>query len=257
MDFKKYTLDMTRVERESFLRSVLTPYVPAHNIEAIIAGDCLGEQVDKDILHTIGNECIRRRCLYAGGLSLGTSLYGGLGSFVLYPLDFAQFAYHAAKLSQELYYIFGRRDMFRYRKQDDLEALIYILAGADAAITLSGTTLGALGQLLYRKGCDKLSLKALGALPFVGGALHGSMSAYALYSLAEEYRLKLIEMNEKHQDDAVITPQAIGEVVDVEFHEAEVNLKQFCNLAKLRELYSYLADGYIDEQEFEQLKLNL
>ncbi len=257
MDVKKYTLDMTKVDRESFLRSVLLPYVAAHSIEEMIAGDCLCDQVDMDILRSIGNECVRKRCLYVGGLSLGASLYGALGSFVLYPLDFAQFAYHAAKLSQELYYIFGRKDMFRYRKQDDLEALIYILAGADAAITLSGTTLGALGQILYRKGCDKLSMKALGALPFVGGALHGSMSAYALYSLAEEYRLKLMEMNEKHAHPSQENHKAIGEVVDVEFHEAEVNLKHFCNLEKLRELYSYLAHGYINEQEFEQLKLNL
>ncbi len=258
MDIKKYTLDMTKVDRDSFLRSVLQPYVPAHQIEAIVASDCISDLVDSDILMRVGAECIRKRCMYVGSLSLGTSLYGALGSFVLYPLDFTQFAYHAAKLSQELYYLYGRKDLFRYRKQDDLEALIYILAGADAAITLSATSLAALGQFLYRKGCRSLSMHTLSALPFVGGAIHGSMSAYALYSLAEEYQLKLMEMNEQKQGDtAQKHAKQIGEVVDVEYREAEVNLKHFCNLERLRELYAFLEHGYINEQEFEQLKLNL
>ena len=133
-----------------------------------------------------------------------------------------------------------------------------MLIGADGVLTLSSASLSVIGQKLYEKVCKKLSFKGLAALPFVGSAVHGSMSAYALYSLADEYREKLIELNEQSQatsGDEIV--KEIGQFIDVEYHEAEEKLRHFCNLERLRQLYMYLENGYINQQEFEQLRLNL
>ncbi len=257
MDVKKYTWEKTKVNREHFLRKVLAPYMSATKLERVIESESVCDVVDQKMLQSIGNECIMRRCLYVGGMSLGTSMYGGVGAFVLYPLDFAQFAYHAAKLSQELYYLYERNTSKPKRTSQQVEVLLYLLAGADAAITLSGASLASLGQLLYRKGCQKLSMHRMAALPFIGGAIHGSMSAYAMYSLAEEYRNILLDQKESEGEVSAPYSMRLKDALDVEFREAEVKLKHFCNLEKLRELYAFLEKGYIDEQQFEQLKLNL
>lgn len=258
MNAKKITWEITKVERESFLRSTLQPYVSANVLESLVESDNVSSQIDEQIQHRAAKDCIRKRCMCVAGLSGVTSMSGALGTMVLLPVDFAQFAYHAAKLSQELYYLYAPKELFTIQKKDDLDVLIYMLAGAGGAITLSTSSFSAIGQKLYQKACQKVSFKALSMLPFVGCAIHGSMSAYALYSLAEEYREKLCEMNEQEEQT---TPQefakGIGTYIDVEYHEAEEKLRQFCNLSKLRELYAYLENGYINEQEFEQMKLDV
>ena len=258
IDLKKLSLEKTKVEREPFLRNALAPYLPSDQVERAIYSDSLGECVGMEILTKVGNECMKKRCLYAGGMSMGTSLYGISSTLLLLPVDFAQFAYHASKLSQELYYLYGRRDSFRCNKSEDLEVLLVMLIGADCAITLTTASSSVIAQKLYQIVCRKLSWKTLGALPLIGSAVHGSLSAYALSSLAEEYRDKLLEMNEAHKEaDSNEVLKEIGTIIDVEYHEAEEKLRSFCNLEKLRDLYVYLENGYINEQEFEQLKLNL
>lgn len=258
IDWKKVGLEKTKVDRDCFLRTALSPYLPSEKIEQAIYSDFLGNDVDREILMKAGNDCMKKRCMVAGGMAMGTSLYGIGATWLLIPVDFVQFAYQAAKLSQELYYLYGRRDSFRATKSDDLEVLLVMLIGADCAITLTTASCSALTQKLYETVCRKLSLKTLSSLPVIGGAIHGSLSAYALYSLAEEYRSKLLEMNEapkeKHTRDMM---KELGTIIDVEYREAEEKLRSFCNLERLRDLYVYLENGYINEQEFEQLKLNL
>lgn len=258
MDLKKLSLEKTKVDRDSFLRTALSPYLPSEKVEQAIYSDFLADCVDMDILMKAGNDCMRKRCMYAGGMAMGTALYGISSTLLLLPVDFAQFAYHAAKLSQELYYLYGHRDSFRGTKKEDLEVLLVMLIGADCAITLTTASCSVFTQKLYQKVCHKLSLKTLSTLPIIGSAVHGSLSAYALYSLAEEYRDKLLEMGEPHKANSPQeTAKEIGTIIDVEYHEAEEKLRSFCNLEKLRDLYVYLENGYINEQEFEQLKLNL
>lgn len=258
MDFKKRSLEITKVDRNSFLRKALGSYCPPDIIEKAIMSDCVAQCIDADILTMAGDEWIKKRCLYVGGIALSTTICGAAGTLVLLPIDFVQFAYHAAKLSQELYFLYGKKDSFHYRKSDDLDMLMVMLAGADGVLTLSSASLSVIGQKLYEKVCKKLSFKTLSALPFVGSAIHGSLSAYALYSLADEYRQKLVEMNEQDQESS---PEGIvkeiGQFIDVEYHEAEEKLRHFCNLERLRHLYTYLENGYINQQEFEQLRLNL
>lgn len=258
IDLKKLSLEKTKVDRDSFLRTALSPYLPSDQVERAIYSDCVAECVGMEIITKAGNDCMKKRCLYAGGMSMGISLYGISSTLLLLPVDFAQFAYHSAKLSQELYYLYGHRDSFRYTKNEDLEVLLVMLIGADCAITLTTASSSVLTQMLYQKVCHKLSWKALETLPLIGGALHGSLSAYALYSLAEEYRDKLLEMYASHNhSESQKTHKEIGTIIDVEYHEAEEKLRSFCNLEKLRDLYVYLENGYINEAEFEQLKLNL
>jgi len=258
MDLKKRSLEITKVDRDSFLRRALSPYCPAEAVEAAIQSDCAANCIDASALKKASDEWIKKRCTYVGGIALSTSLYGVCGTLMLLPVDFAQFAYHAAKLSQELYFLYGKKDSFHYRKNDDLELLMVMLAGADGAITLSSASLSIIGQKLYEKVCNKLCLKAVSALPFVGSALHGSISAYALYALADEYREKLIEMNKQNLEASCNElVKEIGQFIDVEYHEAEEKLRHFCNLERLRQLYTYLEHGYINQQEFEQLRLNI
>ena len=258
MDLKKRSLEITKVDRDSFLRKVLSAYCPPDTIEKAIQSDCVAHSIDADVLAMASDEWIKKRCMYVGGIALSTTICGTAGTLLLLPIDFAQFAYHAAKLSQELYFLYGKKDSFHYRKNDDLELLMVMLAGADGVLTLSSASLSVIGQKLYEKVCRKMSFKALAALPFVGSAIHGSLSAYALYSLADEYREKLMEMNVQDQEascEGIV--KEIGQFIDVEYHEAEEKLRHFCNLERLRHLYTYLENGYINQQEFEQLRLNL
>lgn len=258
MDFKKRSLEITKVDRDSFLRKALSAYCPSDTIEKAIHSDCVARCIDADILMTAGDEWIKKRCMYVGGIALSTTICGAAGTLMLLPIDFAQFAYHAAKLSQELYFLYGKKDSFLYHKSDDLELLMVMLAGADGVLTLSSASLSVIGQKLYEKLCKKMSFKALSTLPFVGSAIHGSLSAYALYALADEYRGKLMEMNAQQQDPSMEgIVKEIGQFIDVEYHEAEEKLRHFCNLERLRHLYTYLENGYINQQEFEQLRLNL
>lgn len=258
MDLKKRSLEITKVDRNSFLRKALGAYCPPDLIEKAIKSDCVAQCIGTDILTMASDEWIKKRCIYVGSIALSTTICGAAGTLVLLPIDFVQFAYHAAKLSQELYFLYGKKDSFHYRKSDDLDMLMVMLAGADGVLTLSSVSLSVIGQKLYEKVCRKLSFQSLAALPFVGSAIHGSLSAYALFSLADEYRQKLIEMNEQ---DQASSPEGIvkeiGQFIDVEYHEAEEKLRHFCNLERLRHLYTYLENGYINQQEFEQLRLNL
>ena len=240
MDLKKRSLEITKVDRDSFLRKALSAFCPPDLIEKAIQSDCVAQLIDSQILRMASDEWIKKRCMYVGGIALSTSICGAAGTLMLLPIDFAQFAYHAAKLSQELYYLYGKKDSFHYSKSDDLDLLMVMLIGADGVLTLSSASLSVIGQKLYEKVCKKISFKGLSA------------------SLAVEYREMLIVLNEQSQatsGDEIV--KEIGQFIDVEYHEAEEKLRHFCNLERLRQLYMYLENGYINQQEFEQLRLNL
>lgn len=258
MDIRKLTLEMTKVDRDSFLRKALSAYMPSTRIEEVVKSDCVMKELDAPTLEKISKELIKNRCLYVGGLSFSASLSGAAGTMLLLPLDCIQFAYHAMKLSQELYYLYGTRNMFTYKRKEELELLVYMLAGAGSAISLTTSSLSAIGQKLYQTGMAKLHLPSLSVLPYIGGIIHGSSSAYAMYSLAIEYIERLQEMvEEKVETTPAQVAKEIGTFIDVEYHVAEEKLRSFCNLEKLREYYQYMEAGYLSEEEFEQLKLDL
>ncbi len=258
MGIKEQTLQWTKVERDVFLRTILQPYASSVEIEKAIDSEAVSSCIAKEIVEKAGKDCVRKRCFLAGGMSMATSAGGIVGTIALTPFDFAQFAYHAAKLSQELYYLFGKKHMFQVQKSEDIEVLLYMLAGAGGAITLSSVSLSAIGQWLYQRACKSLSLQAWKHLPYIGCVIHGTISFYALYSLAEEYREKLCETSNQHQEKtAKDIAKEIGMIIDVEYHVAEEKFHRFCNLEKLRQYYTFLEAGYINEQEFEQLKLDL
>lgn len=258
MDVKKQTIDLAKVDRDSFLRKTLSAYIPSLEVDFLLDQECIAKFLDAEILKKISDSVVRNRCLMVGSISLSTSISGSLGTLALIPVDCAQFAYHAVKLSQELYYIYGKRNMFTCQGKEDMDMLLYLLLGAGSAVTITTSTLSALGQKLYQKALWKLHLRSLSFLPFVGCAIHGGMSAYAMYSLALEYIERLQDMVEEQID---ATPKEvakqIGEFIDVEYREAEEKIRSFCNLAKLREYYQYLEAGYLSKEEFEQLKLDL
>lgn len=247
-----------KVERDVYLRELLLPHLSFEKVEELLACDCIAKKLNPDLLQKLTQTCIIKRSIWTGGGSIGTSFSGALGTLILLPIDFAQFAYHAIKLAQELYALYGNKEMIQIKQQEDEEVLAWMLAGASGAISLTTTSLSALGQTLYTNACKKLSLHALSTLPILGCAIHGGMSAYALYALAMEFVEKLQEMQ---ANQTSTTPQAmmkeLGEIIDVEYHEVEESFKRFCNLAKLKELYAYFEEGYIDEQEFDHLKQEL
>lgn len=258
MDIKKFTLEMTNVDRDSFLRKTLSPFMPSTEVEEAVKSDCVMKKLDRVTLDKITKELVRNRCLYVGGLSMTSSFSGVAQTLMLLPFDCAQFAYHAMKLSQELYHLYGTRNMFTYKSKDELELLVYMLAGAGGAICLTTSSLSAIGQKLYQAGMSKLHLRSLSMVPCVGSILHGSLSAYALYSLAIEYIERLQAMvEEKVETTPAQVAKEIGTFIDVEYHVAEEKLRSFCNLEKLREYYQYMEAGYLSEEEFEQLKLDL
>lgn len=250
-------IERIKVERESFLRTALLPYCSPQEITNLLSCNDLSEQLDATILKKVSETQIQKRCLLCAGCAWTSSLSGGLSTLVSLPLDFAIFAYQATKLAQELYILYGNKTM-PLPNQEDQELLYWMLAGASGAITLSGSTISALGQFLYTRACKALSLHALSALPLVGCALHGGFSAYALYELSHEFIEKLIEQKAKNKTvNAHNVIKEIGEIIDVEYHEVETAIRKFCNLEKLKELYAYLEAGYIDEQQFHQLKQTL
>lgn len=258
MDLVKTTLDVTHVERDHFLRKLLQPYVASDKIESYLQSTCVANRLDKEIVEKINKEIIQARCFYVGGASFSTSLFGSLTTALTLPFDCAQFAYHTLKLAQELYYFNGTSGMFTYQHKDELELLVYMLIGADGAISITASSLSIIGQKLYQYACKKIHLKTLAFVPIVGGVLHASANVYALHELAQEYLQRLSQMVE---EEVATTPatvaKEIGTFIDVEYKEVEDKIKRFCNLEKLREYYQYVEAGYMSEEEFEQLKLDL
>lgn len=258
MKLKDISIELAKIDRDRFLRKTLLPYLPSNEIEQLIKEDQLSENISEKTLKRMSDELIRKRCLYVGGLSLSTSLYGTASTLLLLPLDCAQFTYHTMKLAQELYYIHGTRNMFTYKSNEELELLVYMLAGASSAIAITGSTLGTIIQKLYAYTFSKMRLKSLSLVPFVGSVAHGSLSAYALRSLAQEYIVKLESMvAENVETTPAQVAKEIGTFIDVEYKEVEGKIRSFCNLEKLREYYQYVEAGYLSEEEFEQLKFDI
>lgn len=250
-------IEWITVERESFLRTALLPYCSPEELTSLLSCKDLSEQLDAAILKKVSDAQIQKRCLLLAGCAWSTSLSGGLSTLISMPLDFALFAYQASKLVQELYILYGNETLTLSNPKDQ-ELLLWMLAGASGAITLSGSTLSALGQFLYTRACKSLSFHALSALPLVGCALHGGFSAYALYELSQEWIEKLMKQKAEHKTtNAHNIIKEIGEIIDVEYHEVEDTLRKFCDLKKLNDLYAYLEAGYINEQQFHQLKQTL
>lgn len=255
MKEKNITWEMTKVNREQFLRTSLLPYYSSEKIEQIIHHPCVSDVIEHEILDEIGNTCIRRHCMHTGGISLLTSLSGALGTVLLLPVDFVQFAYHMAKLAQELYILYGTKQMIQCEKKEDLEVLQWMLAGASGATSLLATSLSAYVQTLFAKTMRAKTWHHLSMIPWLGCGIHAGTSAYTLYALAEEYREHLVSMRENNQvTSAQGVVQEFNNIIDVEYHEIEETCCRFCDLSRLRELYRYLSEGYIDEQQFQQLK---
>lgn len=258
MDMKQYTWDMVHVDREQFLRKSLLAYVSSEQVEKSLQSKQPTACLTKEQRKQLADACIRKRCLYVGGLSAVTSLHGALGTVLLMPVDCAQFAYHTLKLAQELYYIYGTKQMFSFKSKEELEVLLYMMVGADCAISIAGSTLSALGQKLYQTAMRKLTLQGASILPYVGCAIHCSMSIYALYSLADEYVQRLQDMcTSQSETTTADIVKEIGEIVEAEYREVEEKLHSFCDLKKLKEFYTYVEEGYISEEELEKMKAAL
>ena len=258
MNIQNDTWDALYIDREQFLRSSLLPFASLEQIEACIQSEqgtcCLTKQQQKQW----ANSCIRNRCLYVGGLSMATSFHGALGTMLLMPLDCVQFAFHTIKLAQELYYIYGTKQMFSISSKEELEVLIYMIVGADCAISIAGCTMSALGQKLFQIAMRNLRFRSASMLPYVGCMLHGSMSIYALSSLAKEYVQRLQDMSATQRETTSSeVVKELGDIINAQYYEVEENLHSFCDLKKLKEFYTYVEEGYISEEELENLKERL
>lgn len=258
MEWKKWGMKYTTIDRNVFLRKTLLPYIGAEKCEEAIEQDVPSLQLHQDLVAKIAHECILNRCLYVAGAS-GFSAFGGIATtLIALPFDCAQFAFHTMKLAQELYYLYGSKDMFQCQKAEDMEILIVMLCGASGAITISGSTMSIVAQKLYERILVKTPLRALRYVPYAGGIVNAGVSAYALKAMAEEYIERLIEKRELEEETtAAEVVREIGEFIDVEYHVAEEKLRQFCDLSKLRELYRYKEEGYLSDEDFATLKQEL
>jgi hypothetical protein len=145
-----------KVDRASFLRKELSPYMPAESVEAVILGRM---RIPKELRDRITDDCIKYQLTIACGISAAAGVPGGFALFATIPADVAQYYAQVIILIQKMLYIYGWADLRDTRGQFN-DATLGLLTIWIAVMTGNSAALAAL-----RTALESLKAQALTRIP--------------------------------------------------------------------------------------------
>lgn len=250
MNVKELVTTITLIDRTSFLRSALISYITLDDLKIVLEEGVHSVEISPSILHEISEKRIRKYALEATEMSFCA---GSVGGVWLMPIDYAQFFLCSSQLLQELYYLYGMDEQMPIQSKQDVEMLLYLIAGGSGTVKTAGSALGALSKYLLKRTGKKLAFRFL---PVIGGLSSAMFTYSSMISIAHEFitYIKQMPIDETSEQPLV---KKIESFIDVEYQEAEAAIYKFCNLEKLKELYQYVEAGYLSDDEFKKLKKKL
>lgn len=250
----KQTLDIpgVRIDRALFLKQELMPYADYETLDKAVKTTPQHAGVKEADIEHIVNQRIKFYAYHMSAVSGASGLPMGLSAFVLGGVDMMYFYMNACKLAQEILYLSGYPDVREAMKHEEqMELMMWMVFGSSASISLCKDGICAAVKKLMKK------TYLVKLIPLGGGILSALITYRCAVSLGDEFYHQLKVMKKEIRHDHMDQYEILEDVIDIEFKEKEEKLKQFCNLEKLKELRTYLQEGYISQHQFAEMKAEL
>jgi hypothetical protein len=247
-----------KVNRREFLAQSLAEHIDSRDLSTVIEKGPIEAGISPSKINQIAKNLIEKRTLQSTGASFAAGLPGGLAMAATIPADTMQFFGVALRLSQELAYLFGRKDLWvddsidNDRVRSELTLFLGVMFGvAGSASTLKVITAKASTQLLRQLPQKALTktmyypiIKKIAAaigvkitkksfaqglskvLPVLGGIISGGITYASMKPMGSRLRETLFEVannytSEDYNNDFNTMKKEMGNIIDVDVEDLE------------------------------------
>ena len=204
-------LPLVKINRASFLRKQLAPYVSPAAVEIAISKSPSTAKIPLETINVIAKHCINLETNKVSAISFAAGVPGGFTMLGTVPADLAQFTAHQLRISQKLAYLYGWEELFGEDGMDDgtqdiMTLFFGIMFGDNGATTVvsqiakqaatatvkklpqKALTKGAIypivkqiAKILGQRMTKDIFAKGVGkVIPIVGGFISGGLT-YAMF----------------------------------------------------------------------------
>jgi hypothetical protein len=246
-----------RVDRTSFLMKELNGYVTEEKINRVVNTSTIEAGIDLVLIDKIAKNLINKRTNQTAGISFMAGLPGGLAMAATVPADTLQFFGVALKVSQELAYLYGFKDLWNGEKIDNErvknELTLFLgamfgVGGATNAIRLVSTNIAkqalkklpqkALTKTIYypiikkiaatigvKMTKDTFAKGASKAIPVLGGIISGGLTYMSMKPMGNKLKDALASSVTPYytevdfKNDINDLERETGEIINIDFEE--------------------------------------
>ncbi len=207
--------EKNRINREEFLRAQLAPYYTEAEVQKAVDVSPQAAGIEADVIDKLADICIKSETKKVTMVSAAAGVPGGFASVFATVYDARQFNRHVVMVMQELLYLYGWPSLEKGGREldDDTRAKVKLFYRLMAGDKLAGQAItyyskkyaekigdevvkhtvknGA--KVVLKKGAEaagvKMTEKAVSnfiskSIPFVGGAVSGSLTYLTFYPMA-------------------------------------------------------------------------
>ncbi len=237
-----------RVDREGYLRKELGQYEAPDGvvIGLAVATSTVDAGIPMETLDKLADATINSHLRKAAGFSTVTGIPGGLLMAATIPADLAQFYWHALVCAQELAYLYGWRDLFpegELELDEEAENRLILLLGALHGVEAANKGLAHVASQAAKGAAKYVPRTALAqswyyplvktvaaqvgvrvtrqsfgnavskAVPLVGAAVSGGMTAVTFGHMAKEFKqqLRTIAIEGLSEFDDLLGPDGVAD----------------------------------------------
>lgn len=156
-------LPLVRIERESFLRTALSPYYDKYIVEKAIQYNPAYAGITSEEIKKIAKDCINYETNKVTILSAVAGIPGGLAVIGTIPADLVQYFGHVIRIAQKLIYLYGWQELFdKDGQMDDGTAnLLTLFIGVMFGVNGATNAIIKISESTAKKVANSLAQKAL------------------------------------------------------------------------------------------------
>ena len=157
------SLPLVRIDRESFLKTALSPYYDKETVEKAIYHKPAYAGITVAEIKKIAKDCINFETNKVTALSVAAGIPGGIVMVGTVPVDLVQYFGHVLRITQKLIYLYGWQELFDENGQmDDATAnLLTLFIGVMFGVNGATGAIVKISESEAQKAANSLAQKAL------------------------------------------------------------------------------------------------
>ena len=157
-------LPLVHVNREDFLIRNLSKLCTPEQLQKALTDGTLNAGIPMSVLDSLANAIINAETIKVTGISAAAGIPGGWAMAATIPADLAQFYAFVIRISQELAYIYGWKEIFTESEtlDDETNSQIILFIGVMSGVEAAEKVVGKLfGEVAMNAVAKKVAAKAL------------------------------------------------------------------------------------------------
>lgn len=157
------SLPLVRIDRESFLKTALSPYYDRDIVERAIEYNPAYAGITATEIRSIAKDCINYETNKVTALSVAAGIPGGIAMVGTVPADLVQYFGHILRITQKLIYLYGWQELFDENGQmdDGTANLLTLFVGVMFGVNGATNAIFKISESAAQKAAKSLAQKAL------------------------------------------------------------------------------------------------